>query len=364
MKAKVVLAGGGTGGHVFPVLNVAQALLDRNADIKLFYIGQIAGPERKYVEDANLRVRGNEIKIPFYGIVADKLRRYFSWRIFALPWAILIGTRQAYGHLRSIRPQVVFCKGGYVTVPVALAARLLGIPIILHETDASMGLANRLVAPIATKIAFSFPRPDFLKLNRTGNKYVYTGQPVSKKFFSRATGRKHSHPNLLVFGGSQGSAKINSLIKEILPDLLEKYHVTHITGSNDYGKMKVVSSNRCYKPISFSNEIDELFRQADLIISRAGGSIFEMAAVGRPLILIPIANSANNHQAVNAEIFAEHNAAIMLDETKLSSRELLVIISSLMRDSKKRLSLSENVGKFAEPKAADNVSQLILEEVK
>ena len=247
---------------------------------------------------------------------------------------------------------------------MAFAARLLGIPVILHETDASMGLANRLVSPLATRVAFSFPSPEFLRRDRRGSKFTYTGQPISQKFFKAGYGRKHSHPNLLIFGGSQGAKKINDLIREILPDLLERYHVTHVTGARDYGRMKAASNHRCYEPVGFSTDIDALFRQADLIISRAGGSIFEIAATGKPVVLIPIPNAANNHQAINAEIFAERGAAIVLDETKTSSQDLLKVIVELMRNSKKRAELAGNIKRLAEPRAAENVARLILKELK
>lgn len=367
-KRTIVLVGGGTGGHVLPVLEVAQALLDADPSVHLVYIGQIGGPERELVETTTLyrrheREKVEEIKLRFIGIAAEKLRRYWHWRIFVLPFAVLAGAVQAFAHLRELRPVAVFCKGGYVEVPVAVSAWLLRIPIVLHETDINMGLANRLIAPFARRIATSFPRPTLIP-GQTSGKFVYTGQPVQRAFF-RKQERAHVRPSLLITGGSQGAHALNMLIGALVPRLIERYHVVHLTGHADIGAMKSVTDNRHYEPIAFTREMPTLLAQADLVISRAGGFIFELAAAEKPAILIPLLSSANNyHQVANAQFLADHKAAVVLDQRSITEDLLLQTINELIRDSKRRTDLAQAIKAFAQPSAAKRIAELVLEQAR
>jgi UDP-N-acetylglucosamine--N-acetylmuramyl-(pentapeptide) pyrophosphoryl-undecaprenol N-acetylglucosamine transferase len=353
----IVVAGGGTAGHVYPTLAVVSEILRIAPDTKIAYIGQTGGSEQTIIADAHL-----ENSIEYIHIAAEKLRRYWSYRILILPLAVLRGMFQALGHLRRLRPTVVFCKGGYVCIPVALAAWWLGIPIILHETDASMGLANRLIAPFAVKIAVSFPRPTFLT-EKTDRKIVFTGQPVRPVFFQSPARRSTSsnRPVVMVTGSMQGARAINQLIQETLPQLLERYRIIHITGPNDFKSLQSSTQSQFYEPVPYTAKFYDLLVQADVVVSRAGGTIFELAALGKPSILIPLPSAANDHQRHNAAMFAEQDAAVVLEETTLTGELLVQTIGELIRDSKRRASLSRNVRQFARKDAATHLAQLVLE---
>ena len=351
----IVVAGGGSGGHVYPVLEIIRQLHELDPALLFVYIGQRGGSESEIVASASLPV-----KIVFHGITAEKLRRYWDIRTLKLPWAILTGTWQALRILEQARPVSVLCKGGYVGVPVAIAAWILRIPIVLHETDAIMGLANRMIAPFASRIAVSFPRHNLTRTRQTKGKLVYTGHPLSPSFFTRYE-RTTERPHLVITGGSQGAGPINTLIAAIAPALVERYEVTHLTGKQDYGRMKAAISDRHYHPIAYTNEMAGMLGQADLVVSRAGGTLFELAALGKPTILIPIPGAANNHQRVNADILAGNNAAVVLDEATLTPSGLLNTITSLMQDSALRAQLGRSIRQFARSDAAAQVARLTLE---
>ena len=355
---RIVVAGGGTAGHVYPTLAVARELQTLRPDVTVTYIGQTGGPERDLVAAAPL-----VSPIEFVGITAEKLRRYFSMQSLLLPVSVLRGTVQSIQALRRIRPATVFCKGGYVCLPVAFAAWWLGIPIVLHETDASMGLANRLIAPFASKIAVSFPRPTFLT-QRTDRKIVFTGQPVRAEFFAprRAGARAHERPVVMVTGSMQGAHAINELIQAILPALLERYRVLHITGPNDFEALRSSTKSQYYEPVPYTATIYDLLVQADVIVSRAGGTIFELAALAKPSILIPLPSAANDHQRENAAMFAEHDAAVVLEQVGLTGAVLAQTIAALIRDSKRRSVLSANIKRFARKDAAVQIAKLLLDE--
>lgn len=351
----VVVAGGGTGGHVYPVLEVIRELHAIDPELKFFYIGQRRGIEAEILAKAKLPVR-----VPFHGITTDKLRRYMDVRTLLLPFSIMAGVIQSFGILQTVRPIAVFCKGGYVGVPVAVAAWLLRIPIVLHETDSVMGLANRMIAPFASKIAVSYPRPK-LGTGNVKSKLLYTGNPVRPEFFEPVRERPVGRPRLVITAGSQGSVPINTLIGEILPQLLERYDVVHITGTFDFGRMKAKTSDRNYRPLPYADNIVEVLRQADLVVTRAGGTVFELAALGKPAILIPLPTAGSDHQRINAKILVDTNAAVSLEPTTLTSAKLLETIRELMQDSKRRAELGRNIRSYAKADAAKRVAELIMD---
>lgn len=358
----IVVTGGGSGGHVQPALVVIRALHDLDPTLRFTYIGQRGGVERQMVQSAELPV-----PVTFYSITSDKLRRYWDWRSLALPFVVLGGTFEALQLLIRLRPTAVFCKGGYVGVPVTLAAWLLRIPIVLHETDAAMGLANRLIAPLASRIAVSFGR-EHLPTGIDHAKLVYTGQPVGRAYYQvQMSARTEPRPKVLITGGSQGSERINTLILQILPQLLERYDVTHLTGTADFARVQAAVSHRHYHPLATAEtakRMAALLADADLVISRAGGTLFELAVLRKPAIIIPIASAASDHQRVNASILAEKGAIVMLDEQSLTPERLLQEITLLIRDSKRRAALAANIAQFARPDAAAQVARLVLEVAK
>lgn len=355
----IVVTGGGSGGHVYPALEVIRALYDLDPTLRFAYIGQRGGVERQIVRAAELPT-----EVPFYGIAAEKLRRYWDWRSLAIPFAVIGGTVESMQQLLRLRPSAVLCKGGYVGVPVAIAAWLLRIPIVLHETDAAMGLANRLIAPFAARIAVSFGREHIPKgIDRT--KLVYTGQPVGRVYYQvKKPERTGSRPKLFITGGTYGSERLNTLTLEILPQLLERYEVTHQTGVADFVRVQAASSHRHYHPmatVETAKEMASLLAAADLVVSRAGGTLFELAVLQKPAILIPLPSAGSDHQRVNASILAAKGAVVMLDEATLTSAQLLQEISALIRDSARRAALATNIAQFARPDAAAQVARLVLE---
>lgn len=354
-RRTIVVAGGGTSGHVYPVFEVVRQLHSLDPALQFAFLGDSRGPERGLVVGAKLPVA-----LPFYGITTDKLRRYWDWRVLVLPFAVMGGMLQALGHLLHIRPVAVFCKGGYVGVPVAMAAWILRIPIVLHETDMVMGLANRLIAPFAHKIAVSFPRPR-LGTGSLQTKLVYTGNPVRPEFFTVTAKKAQGRPHLVITCGSQGSQTVNALIWAILPQLLERYRVTHITGPVDAGRAATITQHREYRALSYVETMPEILASADLVVSRSGGTIFELAALGKPAILIPHPATGSDHQRVNAQFLADRDAAVYLDQSGLTPEKLLGTILEVMKDSTQRKRLSEHIRQFARADAAQKVAQLVLE---
>lgn len=350
----IVVAGGGTGGHVYPVLAVIDALQKEDSTLKFVYIGQIGGPEHKLVSRA---------RIPFFGIHTDKLRRYFDLRTLLLPVRVLQGVVESWWQLGLIRPAAVFLKGGYIILPVALAAWLRGIPIVLHETDATMGLANRLVAPFARRVALSYPLANFK--GKYTAKFVSTGHPIAQEFFVNGEQKmRHDRPTLLITMGSQGAQSVNNLLHPILSQLLERYQIIHLTGVNDFPRFRKDFTNSTYEPMAYTHEFAKTLRRADVVLSRAGGTVFELAASGKPTILIPLPGAANNHQYINAMQFQNRGAAVVLDQDGLTSALLSDAITGLMRSTEKRATLSKNIRYFARPDAAKQVARLVLSVAK
>lgn len=354
----IVVAGGGTGGHVYPVLAVVSELHKLDPTLQFLYIGQHGGIEATIVSQAKLSV-----PLPFQGISADKLRRYWDIRTFLLPFSIGAGVVQALGILGRVRPLAVLCKGGYVGVPVALAAWLLRIPIVLHETDSVMGLANRIIAPFASKIAVSFPRRQ-LGRGPMQRKLVYTGNPVRPEFFEPTKQRVADRPHLVITAGSQGSISINTLILELLPELLDRYTVTHVTGMQDFARVKAAVTHRNYHPIAYAERMVDVLRAADLVVARPGGTIFELAALGKPSILIPHPATGSDHQRMNAQILSGNTAAVVLEPDGLTSDLLLETIITLMKDSKQRATLARNIQQFSRKDAALQLARLVAEVVR
>lgn len=359
----IAVAGGGSSGHVYPVLEVVRVLHDLDPTLRFAYLGQRNGVERSIIQSAELPAA-----LPFYAVTAEKLRRYWDVRTAWLPFALLGGSLEAFQLLLRLRPAAVFCKGGYVGVPVALAAWVLGIPIVLHETDAAMGLANRLIAPLARRVAVSFRRAQLQIPTWLIPKVVYTGQPVGRAFTQAAPAeRADGRPHLLITGGSLGSARINSLTLEMLPALLERYEVTHLTGVADYGRMSAAGHHRQYHPIATlatARQMAGVLASADLVVSRAGGTLFELAVLRKPSILIPLRSAANDHQRANAAILESAGAAVVLDEQTVTAAALFGEIGRLIRDSQQRAALSASIAQFARPDAAAQVARLILEVAK
>ena len=320
---RIVLTGGGTAGHVTPNLALIPALSEQGYDIH--YIGSFNGIEKELVEKAG---------IPYQGISSGKLRRYFSLKNFTDPFRILRGYFQAGNILKRQKPDVIFSKGGFVAVPVVLAAKKRHIPVIIHESDMTPGLANRLCISSAQKVCCNFP--ETLKY-LPEDKAVLTGSPIRRELLNgsplagfKFTGLSSAKPVLLVIGGSLGSVKVNTAIRNILPSLLKTWQVIHLCGKGNLDpSLAGIKGYIQYEYIS--SQLKDLFAISDLMISRAGAnSICEILALRKPNILIPLSAAASRgDQLLNAESFQKHGFSEVLEEENLTDEALLALIEKV-----------------------------------
>jgi UDP-N-acetylglucosamine--N-acetylmuramyl-(pentapeptide) pyrophosphoryl-undecaprenol N-acetylglucosamine transferase len=320
---KIVLTGGGTAGHVTPNIALLPELKRQGYEIS--YVGSYDGMERKLIED---------LGIPYYGISSGKLRRYFDPKNFSDPFKVVKGYFEARTLLKKLKPDVIFSKGGFVTVPVVLAAKARKIPTIIHESDITPGLANRLCIPSAARICANFPET----LNHLPKeKAVLTGSPIRKELFSGNKikgldfcGFSHNKPVLLIMGGSLGSKAINDAVRGILDILLDNYQVIHLCGR---GKLdENLQGKKGYVQFEYiKDELTDLFAAADIILSRAGANaICEILALKKPNILIPLsAASSRGDQILNAESFLRQGFSYLLKEEEVTNQSLLTAIEEV-----------------------------------
>lgn len=361
---KIALTGGGTAGHIWPVLDVAEEISKKIKGNDFIYLGSKEGLEAKLVPATNIK---------FFQVSSGKLRRYWSWQNLIDPVKIMMGFLQARKILKKERPKVLFAKGGYVTVPVVLAARSLKIPIVCHESDSVLGLANRILYRIVQKIMVSFPAHYYSQ--KYQKKLFYSGLPVRRNFFRaqkfkgyQVFGLSDRLKTLLVTGGSQGAHFINQMILRICPEILKDFQIIHLTGILDFEQAKNVRANLPedqkdhYKIYDFlSEEMPEAMAMADLIVSRAGANtLAEIAILAKPSILIPLPLAAANHQNLNAQIFGENKAAVVLDQQKITPEKLLKTILDLLNHQVLLEQLGENAQKFSKPGAAKIIAEHIL----
>ena len=313
---KIVLTGGGTAGHVTPNIALLPAL--KEAGFEAEYIGSYNGIEKDLITKEG---------IPYHGISSGKLRRYFDWKNFSDPFRVIKGYGQARALLKKIQPSIVFSKGGFVSVPVVLAAKSLHIPAILHESDMTPGLANKIAMKGAVKICCNFP--ETVKYLPEG-KGVLTGSPIRQQLLHgdrqkalEFTGLKGDRHILLIIGGSLGSVFINNAVRGALDDLLQKFEIIHLCGKGNLdpsldGKDGYVQ----YEYIS--KELPDLFAAADLVISRAGANaICELLALHKPNILIPLSrNASRGDQILNAESFKKQGFSYVIEEEDVNEKTL------------------------------------------
>lgn len=320
---RIVLTGGGTAGHVTPNIALLPRLKELGYDIH--YIGSYDGMEKKLIEDCG---------IPYYGISSGKLRRYFDVKNFSDPFKVLKGYGQARKLLKKLKPDVVFSKGGFVSVPVVFAAKHRHIPAIIHESDITPGLANKLAIPNAYKVCCNFP--ETLKY-LPSDKAILTGSPIRSELLSgnRQSALDYCHltdgkPVILVVGGSSGSQFINEIVRGILPELLKTYQVIHLCGKGNLDKS--LHGTAGYAQFEYANqELSDMFALADIVISRAGAnSICELLALHKPNILIPLsANASRGDQILNAHSFEQQGFSMVIEEENLSNVILLDAVQKL-----------------------------------
>ena len=332
---KIVLTGGGTAGHVTPNIALLPALKEANYEVH--YIGSYNGIERKLIENAG---------IEYAGISSGKLRRYFDLKNFSDPFRVLKGCAEARRLIKKYRPDVVFSKGGFVSVPVVLAAKHYKIPTIIHESDMTPGLANKLCIPSAAKICCNFPET-LAYLPK--DKAVLTGSPIREELLKgdRLTGLNYSglsasRPIILVIGGSLGSVAVNHAIREILPKLLETYQVIHICGRGNLDE-HLIGRNGYVQYEYVDAPLRHLFAAADLVVSRAGAnSICEILALQKPNVLIPLSASASRgDQILNARSFEKQGFSMVLEEEQLTENRLLDTIQDTFQNRHKYIASME-----------------------
>ena len=326
MMKKIVMTGGGTAGHVTPNIALIPALRAEGYDIS--YIGSYDGIEKRLIEEQN---------IPYYGIASGKLRRYFDPKNFSDPFKVLKGYRQSVKLLKHLKPDVVFSKGGFVSVPVVLAARHCRIPAIIHESDLTPGLANRIAIPRATKVCCNFPETlSYLPKEKA----VLTGSPIRQELltgnadaaFSLCGFTERIKPVILIIGGSSGARSINTAIRGLLPELIKNYNIIHLCGKGNLSPdLDTVSG---YAQFEYANrELADMFALASLVISRAGANaICELLALRKLNILIPLpAAASRGDQILNANSFRAQGFSYVLDEDELANTTLLEAIEHVFQ---------------------------------
>lgn len=329
---RIVLTGGGTAGHVTPNMALVPKLIDEGYEIS--YIGSHKGMEKKLIED---------IGIPYYGISSGKLRRYFDLKNFTDPFRVLKGFSDAKKLLKKLKPQVVFSKGGFVTVPVVFAAKRLGIPVVIHESDLTPGLANKLSLPKASKICCNFP--ETVKHLPEG-KALLTGSPLREELFQghkeeglSLCGFNDSKPVLLVIGGSLGSVAINNAIRNNLDTLLTRYQIIHLCGKGNVDS--ALEETPGYRQFDYvKDELKHYFACADIVVSRAGANaIFELLALRKPHVLIPLSLEASRgDQILNAKSFKKQGYSYVLQEEHVTSETLLKAVDTVYKNREQYVS--------------------------
>lgn len=367
---KILLTGGGSGGHFYPLIAVAESINKITKAENLIFAQIYFMSDSPYDAEALVENDINFIPIP-----AGKIRRYVSisnfFDIFKTAFGVLVALRKVF----KIYPDVIFSKGAYASFPVLFVARLLKIPVIIHESDSVPGKTNLWAGKFAKRIAISYP--DTAKYFADQSKIAFTGNPLRKSVLniSRSSGHQYLNlekdiPTVLIIGGSLGARIINDRILEALPKLVEKYQVLHQTGKNNVQEVSQTSeiilgnnpNKSRYRIFDYLNDLTLTMAAgaADLIISRAGSTIFEIANWGIPSIVIPITESNGDHQRVNAYAYARSGAASVIEEANLTTNVLIGEIDQILLDSALREKMSASAKGFTHPDAADKIAREII----
>ena len=369
---KILFTGGGTAGHIFPIIAVVRELRKMGSDAQFFY----AGPKDDFGE---IILSQESIKIKW--ILAGKIRRYLNWKsvlenIADVLFKIPLGFLQAIFYVFISAPDLIFSKGGYGSLATVLAGQILQVPIILHESDVTPGLANRFMSKFTSQIFVAFPVAQTEYFSE--DKMIAVGNPMrvellngdaekAKDYFDLIVGK----PIILVLGGSQGAQAVNDLMLAILPQLLTDFEIIHQTGSKNLEQLKaeakvmVVDEElaRRYHPVGFLKEVElrDAFKVCDLVVSRAGsGSIFEISGCQKPSILIPLSSSAQDHQLKNAYAYAQNKAAVVMEEANLTPRFFLEKIKYLFANPDELQKMSQQAREFSRPESAKVLAGYII----
>ncbi len=369
MPQKIVFAGGGTGGHAYPLIAIIRALKAQDKELEIYYVH----PSQKDFTEDFLK-EGVKCR----RIISGKLRRYFSLRTIFLPLKIFIGFFQALVFIRNIAPGLIFLKGGYGSLPIGLAGLVFRVPILVHESDVMPGLVTRIFAKKACKILTSFPEtrqylPKGLPILNVGNPVrPFISQKEKPEKARKLLGiTKTNKPVILALGGSQGSTEINELIFNLLDELTAKFLVIHILGENNFQayqeellKMRKEKKTKDYFIYPFLGEekLRAAYALSDLVVARAGaGIIFELALLSKPSILIPLLGAASDHQRKNAYSYMEKGACLVIEKPNLKKNIFLQSLLKLFQDRQKLADMSRAAKNFSKPLAAQKIAEIILE---
>lgn len=364
---KIVFTGGGTGGHFYPIIAVVQKvnqIIDHEHVIgaKLYYISDNPYDKEILVENGLI----------YEEVVSGKMRTYFSLKNFSDMFKVFFGAINAIYKLFSIYPDVVFGKGGYASFPTILAAKILRIPVLIHESDSAPGRVNKWAGRFAKKVAVSFPEAaDYFP----ANKVAWTGQPIRAEIEEKASRKEalnyfkleENLPVILILGGSQGAELINDTVLDALPRLVKNYQIIHQTGVKNFktvsGQAEVVlldDKNKVrYTPIAFLNslQIKMAAGAATIIISRAGSTLFEIASWGVPSILIPFNSSNADHSRKNAFSYAREGCCSVIEEGNMTANILVSEIERTLEDKGEYQAMSQNAKAFGKPGAAEKIAR-------
>lgn len=347
---RIILTGGGTAGHVTPNIALLPRLKELNYDIH--YIGSYNGIEKELIE---------QFGIPYHGISTGKLRRYFSVQNFTDPFRVLKGMNDAKKLVKILKPDVIFSKGGFVSVPVVLAGKKCKVPTIIHESDMTPGLANKISIPSATKVCCNFPET---LGHLPEGKAVLTGSPIRQELLSGDKFKareflnfKSDKPVIMVVGGSLGAVAVNNAVRAILPELLKSYQVIHLCGKGKVDEsLKGIEGYAQFEYIK--EELKDLFALTDIVISRAGANaICELLALHKPNLLIPLsANASRGDQILNARSFERQGFSVVLEEEELTDDVLLSAINHLYEN---RESYVDTMKRSSQQNSIDTIIDLI-----
>jgi len=368
----IIFTGGGTGGHVFPGIAVYDAL-PPDLQERVRWIGSHRGVERSILES-----RG----IPYAGISTGKLRRYFDIQNFLDLFRVVAGVFQAYSLLKrsvsgdpAVHGGAVFSKGGFVAVPVVIAATMLRIPVVIHESDSDAGLATRITAPFARTICVPYRDTIESLPQRLHKRCVVTGNPVRQAFSSASAAgaltsiglAETTDPVILVTGGSLGALQLNTWVAEVIPELSRRAVVIHQTGRHSEGMIGEIAARavpgRYHGAATFDETFPALLKRADLVVARAGaGTIWEIAVAGRPAILVPLSTGASRGDQIrNAERYARSGAAVVLDDPDTPAQTFLEEVYRLLDAPERRRGMADAARRWAPEDAARRIAAIVLD---
>lgn len=364
---RILLTGGGTGGHIYPILAITEEIKQKQSDLDLRYFGA-PGAYQNLLEANGIRISK---------ILSSKLRRYFDIKNFLDIPRFIFSFFQALWKVFWFMPDVLFSKGGPGALAIVLACRFYRIPIIIHESDSVPGLTNRISARYAKRIGISFASTaEFLK-----GQIALIGNPIRSSLIKEASEKEAAKrilgfnlqmPLILVVGGSQGATRLNDFFMDVVEEMIKDWQVFHQTGHNNYQEVKneltLITKNFSdeekarYKLIAYlDKELKDALTAADLVVGRAGsGTIFELAAFGKPAILVPLPEAAGNHQTSNAYEYAKAGAAVVIEEDNLKPSIFLTQLRKLFSEPEKLKLMSEAALKFAKPNAAKAIAEEII----